>query len=402
MTSQIRKELETSIQLKQQELDKAAQSLGEQRRILDSAKQQLEESIRQGVEIQKKQLTEEAIKKARAELSVEIQDRDERVAEIETLLKTSQANELRLRKRERELESRTEQLKLEVAREIDSEREKIRGQTRIQLEEQHQMKDAEKEKQISDLRKQINELKRKAEQGSQQIQGEVQEIALEDLLTSAFPTDNIAPVSKGVRGADAIQSVFDATGLSCGTILWESKRTKNWSNSWLAKARDDQRESRSRCVVVVTEALPDGIRLFGMMEGVWICSWSCARGLAAALRSGLIEVGNCKLAVQGQHEKMELVYNYLAGNEFKQKIEGVVEAFVTMQSDLDSEKRSMQRIWSKREKQIQRAVSNTAGLYGDLQGIIGSCLPTIEGLATSSLTHDEHEALAHRITQKKP
>ncbi|MEZ6096878.1 MAG: DUF2130 domain-containing protein [Pirellulaceae bacterium] len=263
---------------------------------------------------------------------------------------------------------------------MDSEREQLRTQAREQFEEQHQLKDAEKEKQISDLRKQIDELKRKAEQGSQQMQGEVQELALEDLLTSTFPTDTIDPVAKGVFGGDAVQRVFDSMGLNCGSILWESKRTKNWSNGWLAKARDDQRSARAGCVVIVSEALPDGIRTFGVLDGVWVCSWSCVTGLAMALRVGLIEVGKSKLAVQGQHEKMELVYNYLAGREFQQRIEGVVEAFITMQSDLDAEKRSMQRLWSKREKQLQRALSNTAGLYGDLQGIIGASMPLIEGL----------------------
>ena len=217
------------------------------------------------------------------------------------------------------------------------------------------------------------------------MQGEVQELALEELLTASFPGDLIEPIGKGVRGGDVLQGVLDRSGLNCGSILWESKRTRNWSNGWLAKARDDQRSARAGCVVIVSEALPDGVHTFALMDGVWICTWSCAAGLAAALRVGLIEVGKSKLAAQGQHQKMELVYNYLAGKEFQQRVAGVAEAFISMQGDLESEKRSMQRIWSKREKQLQRALTNTAGLYGDLQGIIGASMPVIEGLAMPRL-----------------
>lgn len=392
LSAEIRDKMDADVRAQKSKLEKAAKELDKQRRELEATQVEIDEHIRLGIEAQKKQLLEDATNKARTELTVELQDRDERVAELQKVLKESQVNELELRKRERELESKTEQLQLEVTRQLDEERDKIRSQAIELYEEQHQLKDAEKEKQIADLRKQIDELKRKAEQGSQQMQGEVQELALEDLLASTFPKDTITPVAKGVNGGDAVQHVFDTTGLNCGSIQWESKRTKNWSNSWLAKARDDQRAARAGCVVIVSEALPDGIRTFGLIEGVWVCSWSCVAGLSAALRTGLIEVGKSKLAMQGQHEKMELVYNYLAGREFQQRIEGVVEAFITMQSDLDSEKRSVQRLWSKREKQLQRALANTAGLYGDLQGIIGASLPTVEGLSATNLESDEPES----------
>lgn len=385
LTAEIRKEMEADVRAKRHEIENAAREVEEQKQLLETTRTEIDARIRSGVEAQKKQLLEGAITKARADLAVELQVRDEHVAELQKQLKVSHSNELELRKRERELELRTEQLQLEVSRQLDEERDTIRNQAREQFEEQHHLKDAEKEKQINDLRKQIDELKRKAEQGSQQLQGEVQELALEDMLASTFPVDTIDPVGKGVHGGDAVQRVFDPTGLNCGGILWESKRTKNWSNCWLAKARDDQRAVRAGCVVIVSEALPDGIRTFGVREGVWVCSWSCVAGLATALRAGLIEVAKSKLAVQGQHQKMELVYSYLAGREFQHRIEGVVEAFVTMQSDLDAEKRSVQRLWSKREKQLQRALANTAGFYGDLQGIIGASFPTIEGLTMTAV-----------------
>ena len=245
-------------------------------------------------------LVAEAVEKARAEVTVELQDREQRVNELQEKLRESQEKELELRKRERELQTQQEELQLQVARTIDEEREKLRGEARQQFEEQHQFKDAEKEKLIADLRNQIGDLKRKAEQGSQQMQGEVQELALEELLSASFPLDSIDPVAKGVHGGDAVQHVHDLSGLKCGGILWESKRTKHWSNKWLEKARDDQRAAKAGCIVIVSEALPEGVRTFALVEGVWVCSWSCVLGLASALRVGLIEVGKSKLALQGQ------------------------------------------------------------------------------------------------------
>ncbi|MDM4018170.1 DUF2130 domain-containing protein [Roseiconus lacunae] len=397
LTAQIRGEMEADVAARCEELDVAKQELERQRDAVEASRLAVEDQVRKGVESQSKTLRKEAELKAREVVEVELKDRDERVDELQLMLKEAQSNELELRKRERDLQSQKEQLQLEVARRLDSEREKIRAEAKDQYEEQHQLKDAEKEKQIGDLRKQIDQLKRKAEQGSQQMQGEVQELALEDLLATSFPADTIEPIAKGVRGGDALHRIFDPTGLNCGGILWESKRTKNWSNTWLAKARDDQRSARAGCVVIVSEALPEGVRTFALIDGVWVCSWACVTGLAAALRIGMIEVGKSKLAVQGQHEKMELVYNYLAGREFRQRVEGVVEAFITMQSDLNSEKRSMQRIWSKREKQLQRALNNTAGLYGDLQGIIGASMPAIEGLTFPAVPGLAEERAAKAI-----
>lgn len=385
LTAQIRADLRVEAEKQQAKLNEAKENLEKEREAIETERKAVQQQIREGIESQKQKLLEDARKQAAADMAVEIKDRDQQMKDLQKKLKQSQDAELELRKRERDLKSKQEELQLEVARRIDAEREKIRTQAAQQFEEQHQLNDAEKEKQIGDLRKQIDELKRKAEQGSQQMQGEVLELALEDLLTRSFPTDSIDPVAKGIRGADVVQGVLDSAGLDCGQILWESKRTKNWSKAWLAKARDDQRSARAGAVVIVSETLPEGVRTFDLIDGVWVCSWPCVVGLAAALRVGLIEVGKSKLAVEGQHEKMELVYNYLAGQEFQHRVSGVVEAFVSMQGDLESEKRSMQRIWSKREKQLQRALTNTAGLYGDLQGIIGASLPVIDGLAPPRL-----------------
>jgi hypothetical protein len=385
LTDQIRAELESDIATRRVELDVARAQINGERADIEAAWKGLDDRVRAQVDAQKAELATQARREAAEELSIELRDRDQQVAELQQKLKTAENAELALRQRERELQAKTDGLALEMARQLDAERDRIRTAARQQFDQEHQMKDAEKEKQISDLRRQIDDLKRSAEQGSQQRQGEVQELALENLLRCTFTADTLEPVPPGLNGGDTLQRVLDRSGLFCGSILWESKRTRNWSNGWLPKLRDDQRAAGAACAVIVSEALPDGIHTFALVEGVWICNWSCVTALAAALRVGMIEVAKSRLAVQGQHDKMEMVYNYLASQEFRHRVAGIVEPFITMQKDLGTEKRSMQRIWSKREKQIERALMNTAGMYGDLQGIIGASLPVIEGLATPRL-----------------
>lgn len=391
LSSQIRAEVEREVAAKRKDVEQLAAQLDAREADIVTRQAQVQREVTERLEAERTQLLTVAQQNAEQHLRDEMQSRDIEMKQLRDRLKQAQKSELELQKQQRELQDRAEALELEVAREINEQRAEIRTKALQDADEQHRLNAAEKDSQIQGLLKKIDELKRKAEQGSQQLQGEVLELALEELLEGAFPMDSIEPTATGIRGGDTLHGVLDGTGLNCGRILWESKRTKNWSNGWLAKARDDQRAARAACVVIVSEALPDGVRTFAQIEGVWVCHWSCIVGLATALRIGLVEVGKSRLAVQCQHGKMELVYNYLSGREFQQRIAGIVEAFLSMQSDLESEKRSMQRIWSKREKQIQRAVMNTAGMYGDLQGIIGSSMPVIEGLTTLGIEYDENE-----------
>ncbi len=318
-------------------------------------------------------------------MAIEIADRNQELKETQEKLKLACDHELKLRKKQRELQTQAEQQELEITRRIDQERQQIRKQATQLVQEQNELKQAEKDQMIEGLRKQIDELKFRVDQGSQQIQGEVQEVALENLLANVFPNDAIEPVAKGVRGADVIQRVFDHHGHDCGAILWESKRTKNWSNKWLSKAIDDQQEAKAACACIVTAAMPEAVEYFGAVNGVWVTSWKCARSAAIALRCMLIEVAQSRLASEGQHDKMELVYNYLSGSEFRNRIRGLVEPYIEMQTDLEAEKRAFNRHWNKRQKQLDRALASTTGLYGDLQGIIGSSLQEIEGIDTLTL-----------------
>ncbi len=389
LSHEIRSQLESELRERQNALSAAQKELQQQRAATQQLQESLQEQIRDGVESHRKAWLAEATKKAEEKLSLQLEERDSELKRLSDKLKESQRFELQLRERERKLEAEKEELKLAAAREVDAQREQIRQQALKQAAEAHELKDAEHQQMVEQLKRQINELKRKAEQGSQQMQGEVQEVALEELLQKLYPTDNIDPVPKGVRGGDALQRVFCSSGVQCGTILWESKRTKNWSSSWLPKLRDDMRASRADCAVIVTEALPEGVESFAQVDGVWVCRWSSVAALAMALRAGLIDLGKYRLAEHGRQEKTQMVYSYLSGKEFQQRVAGAVEAFVAMKDDLDSEKRSMTRIWSKREKQIERAATSMAGLYGDLQGIIGASLPTIEGLAAPRIEFDD-------------
>lgn len=315
---------------------------------------------------------------------MEVEDLKRQNAERAEQLRAAQEAELQWRAQRRELEEREKNLKLETARRMDAERKKVADETARQLEEEHRLRDAEKDKKLQDALKANDELRRKLQQGSQQTQGEVLELKLEELIRSAFPSDQVEPVPKGRNGADVIHKVFTKSGQFSGTIVWELKRTKSWSDAWIAKLKDDQRVIKTEIAILVSEALPKDCQHFGQIGGVWVASPQCAIGLAIALRQQLAEVATTKMAAVGKNEKMEVLYRYLSGVEFKQRVEAIVEAFIDMQADLQEERRIAEKRWSKREKQIQRVISNTSGMYGDLQGLIGSSLQEIPALTASS------------------
>jgi len=317
--------------------------------------------------------------RARAEegVAIELKDLKSQLVEREQLLNELRGNELELRRKTRALQERENNLKLEVVRQIDQERKKIWEEARANTDTEHQLKEAEHQKVISDFQRQILELKRRLEQGSQQMQGEVLELELEDVLHQTFRFDEIEAVAKGVRGGDVTQKVLSKTGNHCGTILWETKRTKNWSDTWIQKAKDDQRRCKADIVVIVSASLPQNFRAIEQRDGVWVTDFACAIGLAIALRDSLLHVAQARAATSGKSSKMELLYNYLTGPEFKQRLEAMIEVFVAMKEELDSERRSTEKMLARREKQIEKVILSMAGLHGDLQGIVGSSLPPI-------------------------
>ncbi len=390
LTAQIRHQLrldfDNEMRRKDAELARQREDLQRRERDLDASRRSIEQEVSLRVDQERERLLAEAASKAQEAVAVEIVDLQGQLTEATAKVSEAQKAELQLRHERRQLEQQKEELELVVTRTLDQERTKIRDEAKRQADEEHRLQEADKDKLVGDLRRQIDELKRKSEQGVPQTQGEIMELELEDVLRRHFPTDIIEPIPVGAHGGDVLQHVHDSAGQECGTILWESKRTKAWSDGWLPKLRDDQRAARAHIAVLTTVEMPKGLSAFGSIDGVWITNRACLVGLAAALRAGLLDVSRTRRTLEGKQTKSEILYNYFSSTEFRQRIEGIVEAFVTMREDLDSEKRSMQRIWTKREKQLDRAVANTAGLYGDLGGILGSNLPQIAHLELQSIT----------------
>ena len=271
-------------------------------------------------------------------------------------------------------------LKIEFEKKLLFEQEKIKQTAKQEFESEQNMKMAEKDKKIQDMEKQVMEMKRKLEQGSQQTQGEVLELKLEEALKNEFPFDEISEVPKGIRGADIIQTVRTRGGLICGTIVWELKNTKNWSPSWVQKLVEDQRALKAEVAILISNALPEGVNNFGQMDKIWVSNLTSSIPLCHALRQQLMGIKNSQLANEGKATKAESVYNYLIGNDFKQRIEVWVEYFRTRKEEIDKERIYYNKRWEKEEKNIIKVMENTAGIYGDLQGVIGNALPKIDYL----------------------
>ena len=384
LTGRIRAHLEAELT---RDVAKREADLNSKDRALKKLEAQLADSRKEmedEIEVRLKARMAEAEKKASEKLEGKYADQlkelKDDLEQKAVAIKAFREQELELRKRQKKLEEAAESLELEVARKLDEEREKIRKEVAQKASEEHRLKDLEKEKLIRDLQNSLADMKRKAEQGSMETQGEVLEQDFEAQLKTFFVHDDIQPVPKGIRGADLVQTVKTPLGADCGVLLWETKNTKAWSGNWIPKLKDDMIEVRATIAILVSVVLPAEINRFGQLDGVWVSDPLCAMPLAAALREQLVAVNRERSASVGKSEKMEALYQYLAGVEFKQKIEGIVEAFTGMQDQLNKERRAMERQWKQREKQIERVVKNTVGRYGDMQGIIGGQIPVIPAL----------------------
>lgn len=352
--------------------------LTENKKKHDSELKELEKDLDSRLQKQRKELEVKLKKQAEEAVGADIADLKAQAEESNLKLKKAENNELALRKKQRELEDREKNLELETIRKLDEEKKKIEDAVGSRFKEQHKLKDAEKDKKLTDALKQVDELKRKMEQGSQQTQGDVLELELEGMFKREFPFDIIEAVSTGVRGGDIIQTVKTQSGRTCGIILWETKRVKNWSESWIAKLKDDQGNAKADLAVLVSEALPSGFHHFRQINGVWVTDIPSALSLALALRMALIQTANAKELESGKDDKKDLIYRYVTGPEFRNRVTAIIEGFRAMKEDLESERRAMQKIWASREKQIERIISNTAGMHGDLEGLAGTALPQIK------------------------
>lgn len=280
----------------------------------------------------------------------------------------------------RELRREKEEVKLAMEKQLAVEEEKIRQDAQKRAEEEQHTKIAEKDKQLSDALRKIEEMRRKLQQGSQQTQGETFELEFESLLHHEYPNDKVQPVGKGIRGGDIIQEVWDSKGNYNGKILWELKNTKTWSESWVNKLKSDKRAINAEEAVIISDVLPGNMKIAGYRNAIWVTQRAFVVTLASTLRAKLIEMYYVKQSVQAKDGKMELMYTYLSGTEFKYRVEAIVEAFTNMQTETEKEKRYFMNKWARDEKNVRMVIDNTYGMHGDLKAIIGKMLPQIKGL----------------------
>ena len=367
---------------------------------LANAKKSLDEKVSVKVEDQlikeRTRIIDEETKKANKAVSSDLAQKEKELAELQAVIEINQEKlaeaqsaQANIIKKERELDDARREIELTVEKGIRDKLIETRERAKREAEESLKLNIAEKDQTISSMQSKIEDLMKKADQGSQQLQGEVQELELEENLRREFSLDVIEPVPKGEFGGDVVQRVVSVSGQSCGMILWESKRTKNWSDGWLPKLREDQRAAKADIAVIVSQSLPKGLDTFQTIDGVCVTHPRLVLPVATLLRQSLIEVAQSRQAIQGQQAKTEMVYDYLTSSRFRQRIEAIVEAFSTMQTDLEREKKVITKQWAKRDEQINRVMKSTVGMYGDLQGIAGKSLQEIESLEMQLLEVDE-------------
>jgi hypothetical protein len=359
--------------------------------ISDAITHQIEESIRlEEYEKYKKQLEEVKLEaknmaeeKAKQDSEKEMKDKDEQIKSLKSRTEKAEELELEARKEKREFEEDKRKFELEKQRQLDEERDKIRAEAAKEAEDKNSLVLAQERKKNEDAQKQISELQRRLQQGSQQAQGEVLELELEELLRQKFHSDNVDPVAKGKPGGDVRHHVKTPTGqVNCGMIYWESKRTKDWSDTWLGKIKADVRREGADIPVIVSDQLPEEASTgFGIKDGVWICKRQLIIPVAIMLRDMLIRVNYQKTAQQNRGAKADLIYEYITSPQFRQQIEAVVEVYREMYDQIPKERAAYERQWKQREGQLSRIIISTANFYGQMQGLAGgNVLPTLKGL----------------------
>ena len=368
-------------------------SCGHQFELNESLKNEVEKELRgkmqdwqkkkeEDFEKQKTQLLSDALKKAGEETAVKLKSLEDE-AKIKTQqLQELQKKELDLLRDKNALEEKQKNLEVEIEKRFLEKRKEIEDSAIKREQEIFDLKTKEYKLQMEQQQKLIEELKRKSEQGSMQLQGESQEILLEEIIKENFPFDMIEEVGKGVEGADCIQTVRNSSGLICGKIIYESKRTKGWSNNWVDKLKADKRNTGADVAILVTQTFPKDMDRFGEKEGIWICNFSEVSGVAHLLRSSIIKINDIQKAQEGKGDKMQMLYDFLTGNEFRGQMEAIVEGFMAMKQSISKERIQMEKIWKEREKQIEKVLISTSGMYGSVKGIAGASIgdiPLLDG-----------------------
>lgn len=386
LAHQVEEKFKQEYQQKEIELANKKKEFEEKRKqedelFQDRIEKQLKEDRKALEEKLKAKLTEEQSEQL-AVLQKELNEKSEQVKELHK----SQAEIEKLKREKGELKEAAEAEAQKRLNEILlTEKEKIRKSE----EEKNELKFKELQKQLEDQKKLTEEMKRKQEQGSMQMQGEVQELAIEEWLESKFPLDSIEEIKKGARGGDCIQVVNTRARQNCGKIYYESKRTKDFQPSWIEKFKSDMREKGADVGILVTEAMPSDMERMGIRDGIWICNYEEFKGLCSVLRESVIQLSLAVASQEGKGDKMHMLYDFLTSNTFKMQVEAIVEGFSQMKNDLESEKRSMQRIWKQRDKQIEKVITNTIDMYGSIKGIAGNAIQSVKALELNDDEDDE-------------
>ena len=391
----VRADMEAEAAKGQAELVKQQKAVAVKEKQLAEREQEVGEAVEEQLSKERESLKKEALKKAEKEYGAKAKSLEDELEEKTKKLIDAEKKELELLKQQRELEDAKQAVELTVERKLTEERKKLQEEATKRAEDSQQLKLKQKDDLIEAMKNQMADLQRKAELGSQEAQGEALEGQLQDMLSSVFPFDVFEEIKKGAKGADILQTVRNSVGTVCGTILWESKNTKDYQKSWIPKLKKDQQESGADLAVLMSVALPKDIQDFGFREDddIWLTNYASVVGLSTALRQGLIKVSRERIVSEHRDNFKDLVYDYVTGQDFARRVRSIVDSYSQMQHDLESEKRSMNRIWSKREKQIAVTLDNVTRMHGELEGLASadSILPGIESLLLESIAPEEEE-----------
>ena len=384
----LKQQYDQKLQTTLNQLQSEKKKLEEDQRVFDEKRKKENELFQQKLQQEKQKLEADLQQQIRRSVSEDYENQfrllKQNNQDNEDKLKAARQKEYEFLKKEQELKNKEQELEIQLQKKLMEERNVLVQQIRkeeadriVLKETEYQLKLKELEKQLEDQRKLAEEMKRRAEQGSMQLQGEVQELLLEELLRAHFPYDDVSEVGKGVEGADCILTVRNHIGSECGKIIFESKRTKAFNNAWIDKLKSDMRSKQADVAIIVTHVYPKDMNCFGERDGVWICSFAEVVALTMALRHTIIRVAETQKAEENKGEKMQMLYSYLTGLEFRQQIETIVEGFLSMKTSIAKERIQMEKMWKEREKQLEKVLISTSGLYGSIKGIAGASIGEI-------------------------
>jgi len=380
---EMRGKLESEWRKRMDVLQTEKQQLAQQRQLIEQQRQAQEEELNKRLLLEKEKMQESLAAHIRRQMAADFENQlrmlQQTNQEQEERLKTARQQELEFLRKEQELRNREEELEIAMQKKILEARNQLTEVIRKEEAERSQLRETEfqlrmreMEKQLEDQRRLAEEMKRRAEQGSTQLQGEIQELALEEMLKQAFPFDTVTEVGKGVKGADCIQTIRNQFGQECGKIIYESKRTKDFSRDWVEKLKADMRSQGADVAILVTQAMPKDMDRFGERDGIWICSFAEVKALALVLRDGVIKIAGALKSQENKGDKMHMLYNYLTSSEFAEQWKAIREGFLAMKLSIQKEREAMEKLWKAREKQLEKVLLNAAHIKGSVEGIAGN------------------------------